>query len=121
MTHLPPNHGCTKCVINDGFMGPIAELLAESLGEGHAAYKPAMALAAAANAATKVFDHAAKLGLRSMPQNHKFTGCNEAEKLMAYVGDVTGDGTAMATELSKMRDDVLKHISDVVSDNDHEE
>src|SRR5688572_5078243 len=113
-----PNHGCPKCVINDGFIGPIAELLAFTVGAKHELYKPAMDLAVAANAATKVFAHATSLDVRTMPAEHKFTGCREAATLMRYIGKPDDYGAEAAEALVAMRADILDQITDIVSNKD---
>lgn len=110
-----PNHGCPKCVINYPMVGPIAELLATTVGTAHALHKPALALAAAANAAAKVYDHVAKLGLRTMPDEHEFAGCHEASKLMAHIA---GGQKVTVGWLKQVRTDILGHLAELVSNAD---
>jgi len=113
-----PQHGCPKCVINYGFVGPIAGLLAATVGASHALYKPARDLALAADMATKVYEHATKLDLRTMPDEHEFTGCAEASKLMEHLN---GGAKVNAGELAQMRAHILKHVSELVSNTDTKE
>lgn len=91
-SHIPPgglcDAACQKIIINSGFMAPIADLLAETVGESSPIYKPARLLAVASYAYVESWHALAARGLvEETEEKAEWHGCDEATQLMKWVRD----------------------------------
>lgn len=117
-----PN-ACLPCkeIINNGFVGPLAQLLAATVGEGSLIYVPAIALARTARAAVEVFGHGRDMGLFVMPAGREFEGCAEATEVAQMIAMYLENPRDAARldvvvpRLEKLRADIVRQMTEFVS------
>lgn len=93
-----------KIIINSGLMAPVAELLAETVGEGHPLHQPARVLALATRATYHAYQVAIEQGIITRvtePANWK--GCAQATQLIEWVNSVNSGGTVARGAAELMR------------------
>jgi hypothetical protein len=95
---MPPpdicDPACQKIIINSGLMAPIADELAEMLGEEHPLFKPARILSFATRANYQAFTVAIDQGVITRADGpSEWKGCPEATQLMDWVALVNNGGT----------------------------